>query len=59
MTYVLQNTANGMYYSGYVTAITRFPIANSLREDALEMDDEEIKQDFPKGLPAHWVKEPA
>lgn len=59
-TYVIFSIDNGLWYEGRLLPGTRKPIAtaNSV-EDALELNEEEIAEEFPSGLPPGWVKQEA
>lgn len=46
---------DGRYYAGSLSGLTKRPICDEYdREEAFQMDDEEIARDFPDGLPAGW-----
>lgn len=49
----------GHYFAGSLSGLTKKPICEEYdRDNALQMDDEEIATDFPDGLPTGWRKIP-
>lgn len=53
MTVFIVRDSRGMYYGGDVYQGRHIALVME-RENAMQMEDWEVKEDFPDGLPAGW-----